>query len=200
MTGEGLLEYADYFRQNAQAFHGSLVEARTAHLLSFLGDFGQALVLRQAMKWWQSADWVPDNAVNRTELGDDARKYVSLFHLRCANEVARIREAMNGNFGTGFSDAEIVRVIQFTILRHGGAHANLTLAKSFPVLQARVAQAVDMCAEPWPDAIEDMRPAMDKALKACQTVIQEAASRGDGRNVWDKHGNSPAGFGKSSTS
>ena len=103
---------------------------------------------------------------------------MSLFHLRCANEVARIREAVKDNFGTSFLGAEIVRVIQFTILRHGGAHANLTLAKSFPVLQARIIQAVDMCAEPWPDAIEEMRPAMDKALKAYQTVIDEAVAWG----------------------
>ena len=153
MTGEESLEYGNYLRQNSQAFHASLVEDRIAQVLFCLGDFGQALVLRQAMKWWQSADWVPDNAVNRTELGGDARKYKSLFYLRYAKEVAKIREAVNDNFGTSFSDAEIVQVIQFTILRHGGAHANLTLAKPFPVLQAGITQAVGVCAEPWPDAI-----------------------------------------------
>ena len=187
MTEEEFLVFANYLCQNAQAFHASLVEARIAQLLSCLRDFGQAPALRQATKWWQSADWMPDNAVNRTELAEDARKSVSLFHLRYANEVARIGEAVNDNFGTSFSGDEIVRVIQFTIPRHGGAHANRTLAKSFRFGRPGSPRRL-ICAEPWPDGIEETRPAMDKILKAYQTVIDEAASRGDGRNVRDKHG------------
>lgn len=89
--------------------------------------------------------------------------------------------------------------IQFTILRQGGAHANLTLAKSFPVLQPRLTQVVDLYTRPWPDVIET-RSATDKALKAYQTVIGEAASRGDGGRCGTNMENSPAGFEKFSTS
>ena len=73
---------------------------------------------------------------------------------------------VNEMFGTDFSDSEIVQIIKFTIRRHGGAHDNLTLAKSFPDLQARISQAVETCAAPWLETIEAARPAMGKALKA----------------------------------
>lgn len=71
------------------------------------------------------------------------------------------------------SNAEIVRIIQLTILGNGGAHNNRTLAKLSPDLQARITQVVDMCAKPRPDSIVEMRPDMDKALKAYRTVIDE---------------------------
>lgn len=47
-------------------------------------------------------------------------------------------------------------------------------------------RSICVCIEPWPDAMEEMRPAMDKALKAYRAVIDEAASRGNGRKVRDK--------------
>lgn len=50
-----------------------------------------------------------------TELGDDFQKHDTPFHLCCLNEVTKIRETVNGNFGTGFSDKEIVQIIEFTV-------------------------------------------------------------------------------------
>ena len=63
--------------------------------ISSLGDFSQALVLRQATEWWKSADWVPENAADRTELGDDVRKYDESLIVRCPKEVAEVRERIN---------------------------------------------------------------------------------------------------------
>ena len=95
---------------------------------------------------------------------------------------------VNEMFGTDFGDSEIVQVIKFTIRRQRGAHANLTLAKSFPDLQAWISQAIEICVVPRLETIEIARPVMGKALKAYQAVIGEAAARGDGAKVWDQLG------------
>ena len=144
--------------------------------------------MRQAIKWWKSANWVSGNAENRIELGDDFRQNQAPFSWRYRAEVTKVREMVNEMFGTDFGDSEIVQVIKFTIRRQRGAHANFTLAKSFPDLQAWISQAIEICVVPRLETIEIARPVMGKALKAYQAVIGEAAARGDGARVWDQLG------------
>ena len=100
---------------------------------------------------------------HRTSRRHSETRVALLPSLLKQTKVARIREAVDGNFDTGFSGAKKVRITRFTVLRDGGAHANLTLAKPFPDLQARTPRRL-MCAWPWPDVIEDMRPTTGKVL------------------------------------
>lgn len=111
-----------------------------------------------------------------------------MFLARYPKEVAEFRERINSAYSTNFSDLEIFRLITSTIIRHGKAHANMTLKKSFPDLNAQIAHATDLFEDTRPTQIERLRSPMAKVLQAYAAVISEAAARGDCTIFWDGDG------------
>ena len=121
---------------------------------------------------------MPGNANKRTTPAANHRKW-DLFTARHYNgELADLCNRLKNLFGSYFNDWDIDCVIRFACTRHGIAHANLTLLKTYPELLEAISRAADLCTMEWDPNLEAMRPSMKKVIEVYHSVIKKASEGG----------------------
>ena len=132
---------------------------------------------------------MPGGASKRTSLADDYRKWGSATERRFKDEHADLCKRLNNLCGSDFNSWEIDGAIRFALTRHGTAHANLTLLKTYPELLEAIGQAAGICAMEWEwdPRLEAEREPMKKVIEVYRSVIQKASERGCTK-AWNTRG------------